>query len=230
MTRPARTSVAGVAILALALTAAAEPAKAPEGADKDKSGWKSLFDGKSLDGWKPCYFNAEGKAHVKDGAIVLEKGGPMTGVACTRGDFPTSNYEVSLEGKKVEGDDFFCTTTFPVGDSFCTLVVGGWGGTVVGLSSIDGADASMNETRKDRDFARGRWYSVRLRVAGDRIQAWIDEEKLVDVDTKDKKLSIRIECRGCRPFGIATYNTTGAIRNVRVRTLAAAEKKPGGKE
>ena len=51
------------------------------------------------------------------------------------------DYEVTLEGKRVAGDDFFCTTTFPVGESFCSFVVGGWHGTVVGLSSIDGMDA-----------------------------------------------------------------------------------------
>ena len=29
-----------------------------------------------------------------------------------------------------DGSDFFCTTTFPVGDAFCSFVVGGWSGTV----------------------------------------------------------------------------------------------------
>jgi hypothetical protein len=29
-----------------------------------------------------------------------------------------------------------------------TFICGGWGGAVVGISSIDGQDASMNETTK----------------------------------------------------------------------------------
>src|SRR3954451_24093572 len=107
----------------------------------------------------------------------------MTGVTYTRGDFPKTDYEVALEGKKVAGDDFFCTTTFPVGNSFCSLVVGGWSGRVVGLSSIDFEDASANETRKDMDSKAGRWYRVRIRVGGKRIQAWIDREQVVDLDT-----------------------------------------------
>jgi hypothetical protein len=188
-------------------------------------GWKVLFDGKSLEGWKSSDFFGAGKVQVKDGAIVIEKGKLMSGVTYTKGDFPKMDYEVTLEGKKIAGDDFFCTTTFPVGDSFCSLVVGGWSGTVVGLSSIDSSDASTNETRKDKEFKAGQWYRVRIRVSPKRIEAWIDQEKMVDVDTTDRRISIRVECNASRPFGIATYETTGAVRDIRVRTLTEAEKK-----
>ena len=57
-----------------------------------------------------------------------------------------SDYEVTLEAMRVDGNDFFCGMTFPAGKDPCTLIVGGWGGTVVGLSSINGMDASENET------------------------------------------------------------------------------------
>ena len=194
-------------------------------ADAPPPGFGSLFDGKTLAGWKATDFFGAGKVHVKDGAIVMEKGKLMTGVTLSAAGFPKVDYEVTLEGRKVAGDDFFCTTTFPVGDSFCSLVVGGWSGTVVGLSSVDFMDASMNETRKDMKFEAGRWYRVRIRVSRKRIEAWIDREKVVDLDTTDRGLSIRAECKACRPFGIATYETTGAVRDVRVRALTEAEKK-----
>ena len=135
------------------------------------------------------------------------------------------DYEFVLEGKKIDGDDFFCTTTFPVGDSFCSFVVGGWSGRVVGLSSIDSEDASANETRTNKEFKGDHWYKVRIRVSQKRIEAWIDGEKLVDLDTTDRKISIRVECNACKPFGIATYQTTGAVRNIRVRPLSDADKK-----
>jgi hypothetical protein len=209
--------------LAFALLAPAAVA-----ADNDKGGWKALFDGGSLAGWKATYFSDEAKVFVKDGAVVLEKGQLMTGIRYARGDFPRTDYEVALEGKKLNGDDFFCTTTFPVGDSFCSLVVGGWGGTVVGLSSINSQDASENETSTHKEFKPGRWYAVRIRVTPHRIVAWIDGEKLVDADIRDRKISIRLECAGCKPFGVATYATTGAVRNIRVRPLTQAEKKEAG--
>jgi hypothetical protein len=211
-------------LLLLANRAGAEP---PGNAEpkKEAAGWKDLFDGKSLDGWKAADYYGAGKVQADDGKIVLPKGKIMTGVAYTKGDFPKMDYEISLEGKKVEGDDFFCTTTFPVGDAFCSFVVGGWSGKVVGLSSIDSMDASSNETRTNREFKTDQWYKVRIRVSQKRIEAWIDGDKAVDLDTTDRRISIRIECNACKPFGVATYETTGMVRNVRVRSLSDADRK-----
>lgn len=193
--------------------------------EKEKNDWKQLFDGKTLTGWTTSDFFGAGKVEVKDGAIVINKGKLMSGITYEKGDFPKMDYEVTLEGKKLAGNDFFCTTTFPVGDTFCSLVVGGWGGPVVGLSSIDSLDASENDTRKDMEFKADQWYRIRVRVSQKRIEAWIDKEKIVDQETKDRQISIRIECTASKPFGIATYETSGAVRDVRVRKLSEAEKK-----
>jgi hypothetical protein len=58
-----------------------------------------------------------------------------------------------------------------VKDSFCSWINGGWDGTVVGLSNLDGNDASENDTSTIRDFVKGRWYAFRLAVTESRIQA-----------------------------------------------------------
>ncbi len=226
-----RTSTAaGIGAALTLILAAALPADEPKPAGKDKDGWKPLFDGKSLAGWKSAGFTDSGTVEVKDGAIVMEAGGTMTGVAYTRGDFPKMDYEVSFEGKKIAGDDFFCTTIFPVGDNFCSFVVGGWGGMVVGLSNVNHENASENETTASREFQAGKWYKVRLRVTADRIRAWIDDDQVVDLDTTDRKITLHSACERCKPFGFATWKTTGAVRAVRVRPLTAAEKKPTGEK
>jgi hypothetical protein len=195
------------------------------GQEKDKTEWKKLFDGKTLDNWKSSDFGDEGKVHVKDGAIVMEKGMKMTGITYAKKDFPKMDYEVTLEAKRVDGRDFFATTTFPVGEDFCSFVVGGWGGTTVGLSSIDSSDASMNETNMSKEFKDNQWYRVRIRVTKKKIEAWIDKDKLVHLETTDRRISIRLECRPSRPFGVATYDTVGAVRDLRVRMLSEKEKK-----
>src|SRR6266542_6913482 len=116
----------GVAALALALNLSSrtwggeKDKKAPAKGEKDKVAWKSLFDGKSLTGWKAINFGGEGEVHVKDKAVVMEQGDSMTGVTYTRGDFPKMDYEIVVEGKRVAGNDFVCTTTFPVGDTYCS--------------------------------------------------------------------------------------------------------------
>ena len=160
--------------------------------------------------------------YVKDGMIVMEMGSSMTGVTWA-GEVIRNNYELELEGMRLDGSDFFCTTTFPVGKDPCSLVVGGWGGGVVGLSSIDYADASENATTKSMAFKDKKWYRVRIRVSDAAIEAWIGDEKMVDQPRKDHKIGIRMECDLCRPLGICTWSTTGAVRNIRVRALKPEE-------
>lgn len=175
---------------------------------------ESLFDGKSLGGWKETPFSQKGQVTVENGAIVLNAGAPFTGVTWTR-DFPKDNYEIRYEAQRVKGGDFFASLTFPVGDSFCSFVTGGWGGDIVGLSSIDGWDASDNETRTYFTFEPGKWYAVRVQVARDRIQAWIDDKPIANVEIGGRKVGLRYgEIKLSAPLGFASYNTTGAVRNI----------------
>jgi hypothetical protein len=154
---------------------------------------------------------------VKDGKITLEAG-QMTGITWTN-DLPRMNYEISLEAMRVEGSDFFCGLTFPVGKAPCSLIVGGWGGGVVGLSSLDGQDAANNETTRYMNFQTGRWYLIRLRVTDTKIEAWIDADKVVDIGTADRTISIRLEVEESKPLGIATWSTAAALRDLKLRRL-----------
>ena len=143
----------------------------------------------------------------------------MTGVTWT-GSFPRSNYEIRFEGARLQGSDFFGSVTFPVQDSFCTWVTGGWGGDIVGLSSLDGWDASDNETRSYFNFENGRWYGLRLQVTDDRIMAWIDDRAVLDVSITGREISLRHgEIKLSAPFGFASYATTGGLRKIEYRLL-----------
>ncbi len=178
----------------------------------------SLFDGKSLGQWAVTDFGGQGDVYVKDGAIYLEMGNDMTGVNWT-GPLVRMNYEITLEAMRVSGSDFFCALTFPVADNPCSLILGGWGGGVCGLSNIDYYDAANNETTKFISFEDNKWYRVRLRVTTDRIQAWLDDEELVNIETTGRKIDIRAEVDLSQPLGIATWQTAGAIRNIHLRRL-----------
>jgi hypothetical protein len=162
---------------------------------------------------------------VGDGQITLRWGNDLTGITWN-GDFPTQDYEVVLEAMRIQGNDFFCGLTFPVGESHCSLIVGGWGGSVVGLSSIDGYDASENETTQTRRFESQRWYRVRLQVTSEVVRAWIEEEELFAVPIAESRFDVRPEVRLSRPFGIATWRTTAAFRRIRWRPLEGLENSP----
>lgn len=211
-----RAAVYAWALGALAGCGGSTPPPPPPAAPAE--GWKSLFDGKSLAGWTVPKFGGEGEVRVENGQIVLEMGHTLTGVTCT-GEVPRTNYEVSVEGKKIEGNDFFCGIAFPAGDTYLSFVAGGWGGGVVGLSSIDSQPAIDNETMKIMNFEKGRWYRFKVRVTPARIQAWIDAEQVVDLETQDKKLSLHPAMELSKPLGFASYVTTSALRDIKIRTL-----------
>jgi sugar phosphate isomerase/epimerase len=180
----------------------------------------SLFDGKSLNGWKVTDYGARGEVQVKDGQIILDAGDPLTGINLAGEPPARMDYEISLEAMKLDGDDFFCALTVPVAKSCCTLVVGGWGGALVGISSIDEMDASENFTTQFRKFVANRWYRIRMRVTAKKLEAWIDDEQLVDADIEGKKISMRLgEIEMSQPLGIATFRTRSALRGIKVRTL-----------
>ena len=202
--------------------AATKPAVSPPAAAKKES-WKSLFDGKSTAGWKSNYGGGD-EITVEKGHIELEMADGLTGVTWQK-DFPKINYEIRLKAMRVDGSDFFCGLTFPVQKDHCSLIVGGWGGTVVGLSSIDGEDAAHNTTTKYERFDDRKWYAIRVRVTEHRIQAWIDDKLQVDQKITGKKISIRPEIAASKPLGIASWTTTAAIKEIEYRTLTAEQVK-----
>lgn len=181
--------------------------------------WKPLFDGESLGQWESTAFGGEGKVDVRDGMIVLGFGHPLTGVTWT-GDCPTMGYEIALDAMRLDGNDFFCALTFPVGQDFCSFILGGWGGATVGLSSLDGMDASENETSLSLRLEDNRWYAVRVRVIPGRLQAWLDDTRIVNVGTEGREIGIRPEVDPSRPLGIASYRTRAGLRAIRLRQLS----------
>jgi len=200
-------------------TGPAGAAKLPGPPDAD--GWMSLFDGVSLAGWKETDFGGQGKVQVKAGEIVAKMGqGDLTGITWAGGAIPRIDYELSVMAKRTDGSDFFCGLTFPVKDSCASFIVGGWGGTLCGISCLDGYDASDNETTKMMTFEDNRWYNVRVQVTAAKIEAWIDDEKMVDAEIKERKVSVRWEVEPSQPLGLAAWRTSAAWKDLRVRKIS----------
>jgi hypothetical protein len=206
----------------LPATIAAGQAQAPEKA-KAPAGKRVLFDGKTLDGWKKTDFSRSGEVKVEDGRMVMAAGMPMTGITTTRTDLPTVDYELTYEAMRLDGEDFFAAATFPVGPDFITLVNGGWGGFVTGLSSLNGMDASENETTRTVEYKNRTWYRFRVRVTAAAIRVWVDDKEIIAVLHAEMRVGTRVETRANQPLGFATYKSGGAIRAVEVRPLSPDE-------
>jgi len=202
------------------LMSAAEPDARPKSAANEPHDRKAddplpRFNGKDLADWRVVdqfVFKRHGKVEMNDGVVSLGKGDSGTAVAWTGAAPPTNNYEISLEARRIDGDDFLCGLTFPIDKSHCTLIVGGWGGSVTGLSNIDDFPAVENETTGAVEVVQNRWHSIRLRVTPQEIQAWFDKSKIVDLDPKGKRFSVWWEQEPVRPLGIASWNTAAALR------------------
>lgn len=180
---------------------------------------RSLFDGVTLGQWKSVNFGGEGTVSVVDGAIRLERGNDLTGIVWT-GPVPRAPFRIAMESRRVDGSDFFCTVTVPVAGSHCSFVVGGWGGGVVGFSSLDGLDASENETSKGLRLDDGRWYRVAVDVTNERIAGLIDGEVVAEAALKGREVDVRVEMLPCRPLGVASWRTTSDIRAITLEEQA----------
>jgi hypothetical protein len=182
------------------------------------SDWVEMFDGKSLAGWAETPFPGRGAVTVLDGAIILGRG-RMTGIHWT-GAFPKSGYEIRFEAARLEGRDFFAGVVFPINDTHCSWINGGWDGTVVGLSNLDGYDASENDSSTNRDFETGRWYHFRLFVTATHIRGTIDGQVVIDVDIRKRQVGLRFDDTDLlKPLGFSSYGTVAGLRNIAYRRL-----------
>jgi len=180
-----------------------------------------LFDGHSLENWEVTDYAGRGEVSLdKNGSVILEFGIALTGIHWIGNDLPKVNYEIHWEAKKEMGSDFFGSLTFPYRENHATRILGGWGGALVGISCIDGFDASENESATAHFFRSNHWYACRLRVTENHFKFWVDKEALINCEVVGREISMRTgEIELSKPLGFSTFDTTGLIRNVTLLRL-----------
>lgn len=187
----------------------------------------ALFDGKSLEDWETVDIGGSGVVELDGGLMIIHQGESVSGVVYKKpSTLPVTNYEITLEAKRLQGVDFFVGLTFPVGDlkTCATFVCGGWGGSITGISSIDNLDASENNTSSYQRYEDDKWYAVKVRVTAENLSAWVGGKQVVDEDIKGKKIAVRPgPIESYLPLSITTFNTTSAIRNVKITPVAGSK-------
>lgn len=207
MLRPHPLSLAGAVLVAAGGCAAPAPT------------WTPLLAAGETGAWRPAEYGGEAELYRRDGALVLERGAPLAGIVWTGETLPREDYELEVVAARLDGSDFFAAVTFPVGESACTFVPGGWGGATTGLSNVDGADASGNSTTRYVSYRQGEFYTIRIRVDREAVRVWLDGELLVDQPRAGHVFGIRPEMEPCRPLGIAAWACRAAVRSARIRRL-----------
>jgi len=218
---PSRLAIWCVVGICISGTSACKKESPPGPAARvSEAGWVAM-ESIGPEKWLPIDEEVEVLWNEGTRVMRIGMGTDLNGVRWT-GSLPTVPYAVELEARRLSGSDFFCGLTFPVRDGTrsVSLIVGGWGGYLVGISSIDGLDASENSTGSQYQFEDQRWYRIRVEVAEERLQAWIDDRQVVDAHTEGQELSLRVgPIEDCAPFGLATWLTSAEVRGVKWRKL-----------
>ena len=186
-----RRAIAWLALLApLGLILAEETKKEEKKDDKD-NGWISLFDGKTLKGWKSHPKNP-GQWKVEDGAIVGT--GPASHLFTERGDF--RNFRLKMEimiNDKGNSGMYFRTQYgpgFPVG----------WEAQVNATHSDPIRTGSLYPSGREKDLRAikeiqvfkalhkpNEWFTQEVECVGPKITIWVNGEKTVEwTDPKDR--------------------------------------------
>ncbi|MCM8531646.1 MAG: DUF1080 domain-containing protein [Lentisphaeraceae bacterium] len=178
-----------------------------------------LFDGTSLDNWKVSNFGGEGEVEIQEGSVFMDYGNPITGITWTGEPLPKDNYFIEFEALKIDGNDFFVGLTFPVQESYCSLILGGWGGVTCGLSSFDFQDAANNETMTLVKFEKSQWYKIRMEVNGNSLRSFIDDKQIIDAKVDGRKVHIRPEVLVSIPLGVCAFETQVKYKNIKLGKL-----------
>jgi hypothetical protein len=201
-----------------------QPSKSDE-KSPEQQGWKSLIAKKGLEGWTVTDMYKHGEVKRDGDLIVMEAGEPMTGITTDLKEFPTSDYEIEMEARRVKGEDFLCGLTFPVGKGFASFIGGGWGGSLVGLSSVNGSDASENSTSSTFNFKNGQWYKFKVRVDDEFVRGFIDGKEVFAQERESNEFSTRVEVYSLQPLGTCAYRSKVEIKSFRWRSLKDASAK-----
>jgi hypothetical protein len=212
---------APVVLLSIFAFAVAEDEKsdkpaAEKSAEKsaDKEGWISLFDGKTLDGWKAN--EHPDNWTVEDGNIVGR--GPRSHLFCTAGDFTDFEFSTEIKTEKGTNSGIFFHTEFqkdgwPAKGYECQVNV--TQGDPVKTGSLYNVKKVYKTEAKD-----GEWWTQTIKVEGKHITVSVNGKVVVDYEEDPKDIQgNRKLSKGT--FAFQQHDPGGVVRyrNVKVRKL-----------
>lgn len=178
-------------LVALALAVCSSPLFAGEPntltAQEKSAGWRLLFDGRTLQGWRGYKTEAIGAGwQVQDGALVLTQG--KAGDLVTQDEF--ADFEFEFEWKISEGGNSGVIYRSGLGESAPYRT----GPEYQVLDNEKAADNKLgnhlagslydlaNEVPRNLPKPVGQWNSSRLVVKGWKVEHWLNGQKLVSID------------------------------------------------
>jgi len=180
-----------IAVIAASLAMFVGPLRAD-----DEGGWKSLFDGKTLEGW--IQKNGTATYRVEDGTIVGQttEGSPNSFLCSKKeyGDFELEfevkvdnhlNSGVQIRSQTKEPNDpekgIFGRVNGPQVEIEASGAGGAEAGYVYGEATGRGWLTPKQRLKPHKHFKDGQWNHFRVVAEGPRIQTWINGEPIEDL-------------------------------------------------
>ncbi len=149
----------------------------------------------------------------QEGCIAQEGG--SDNVRLLFGDPQWTDYEFTVEARKTGGDEGFLVLVRALSEKeFYWANLGGWGNAGHALErGIRNQSRWGAVTRRQNGrIETGRWYRVRARCEGPRVQFWLDDQLVIDY-ADDGRGPVRGRA------GVGTWQTQAQFRNFRVTSL-----------
>ncbi|MCX4820450.1 ThuA domain-containing protein [Streptomyces sp. NBC_01142] len=180
------------------------------------TGYRPLFNGKTLDGWKQA---GPGKFAVVDGELRTEGGMGMLWYQAKE----LKSYSVKLDWKMAGDDNSGVFVGFPASDDPWSAVNNGY---EVQIDATDAADRttgavygfkSADLKARDRVLRPpGQWNSYEIRVQGERLQLFLNGAKINDFTNTDPARSLKDGHIGLQNHGA---DDQVSFRNIQLRVL-----------
>lgn len=188
--------------------------------------WVSLFDGKTLSGWKQR--NGTAKYVAEKGTIVgtTNEGSPNSFLCTTKnyGDFELT-FEVKVDNALNSGVQIRSASkkdfkNYRVHGPQVEIATNGTAGFIYGEALGTGwLSDKAKVDKKTKAFKNGKWNKYRVLAVGKSIKTWVNGEPVADlVDDKSKMRSgfIGLQVHGIRK-GTGPYQVRW--RNIKLRTI-----------
>jgi hypothetical protein len=155
-----------------------------------KEGWKLLFDGQTMNGWRPYLHNKTATWVVQDGTLKgLGKGSDSTGYIISEDQF--ENFELKVEWKIASRgnsgilymvvEDPAYKTPYETGPEFQLIDDLGWPDPLEEWQ-LTGANYGMHVAKNKELKPVGEWNTAAIIVINGHVEHWLNGTKIVEYE------------------------------------------------
>ncbi|MFF3286355.1 ThuA domain-containing protein [Streptomyces sp. NPDC003023] len=183
-----------------------------------RTGYRTIFNGETLEGWKQA---GPGKFNVVDGELRTEGGMGMLWYQAKE----LGSYSLKLDWKMDGDDNSGVFVGFPASDDPWSAVNNGY---EIQIDATDAADRTTGavygfksadiEARDKALRPPGQWNSYEIRVQGERLQIFLNGEKINDFTNTDAARSLKDGYIGIQNHGA---DDQVSFRNIQLKELPA---------